>query len=94
MHHEEYGNFQLSDTVVRSPGGYHRLAGFRITGAHSGISGTTVPPTVGQPCPEEGRGATIERATLVSSTSGWDLAASSGGVSHQLLTGQSVGARA
>jgi hypothetical protein len=94
VHHADYGNFQLTDTVVRSPSGYHRkLAGFRITGAHSGISGTTVPPMVGQPCPA-GPGSTIEQARLVSSASGWDLTVSFGAVSRQLLSGQSVGARA
>jgi hypothetical protein len=93
VHHEEYGNFQLTDTVVRSPAGYHRVTGFRITGAHSGISGTTVPPTVGQPCPEP-QGSTIEQATLVSTISGWDLTAGSGAVSRQLLSSQSVGAKA
>jgi hypothetical protein len=90
VHHRDYGRFELTDAVVR-PGsrqaaaGYAgRPLGFRISGAHSGISGTSVPPMAGQPCPEH-PGLVIDRAALVSTTTGWALTAASGSVSHRLL---------
>ncbi|MET0426201.1 MAG: hypothetical protein ABW046_20200 [Actinoplanes sp.] len=93
-HHRAFGHYGLTDELARDPRrgaatGYQgRPAGFRITGAHYGISGTTVPPMVGQPCPEEqGRppGTTIDRVRLVSSASGWALTVTSGDVRRELL---------
>lgn len=94
-HQRDFGRFELTDVVVReprrgAPAGYFarpRLVGFRITGPHAGISGTTVPPTVGQPCPEP-RGPRITRADLVSTTTGWSLSVSSGGAGKILRSGR------
>jgi hypothetical protein len=99
VHHREYGRFDLTDVVVRATErgaatGYHGPpAGFRLTGAHSGISGTSVGPAVGQPCPaDQGQapGSTIDRVRLVSSTTGWALTATSQNVSHRLRTSETV----
>ena len=112
VHHKEYGHYELTGTVVRGSGsrsasGYgDGITGFRLTGASSGISGTSVAPAVGQPCPagedpgrgrgqgpghgagqSRGKGATIDELRLVSSATGWALAARSGEVSHRILTG-------
>jgi hypothetical protein len=89
VHHREFGRFELIDTVVRRGG--HRtatgyagtLTGFRITGARSGISGTSVAPAIGQPCPQAGPPITAVR--LVSTTVGWGLTVRSGRRSHELL---------
>ncbi len=90
-HQREFGRFELNGRVVREArrgarrgastgyGDGTRLTGFRITGPYAGISGTSVPPAVGQPCPES-RGARITRADRVSTTTGWSLTISSGGV--------------
>jgi hypothetical protein len=95
VHHRDYGRFELAGTVVHdarrdAAGGYGgKLLGFRLAGARFGISGTSVPPTAGQPCPEdEGQapGSTIDRVRLVSSSSGWTLTVSSGSVQRELLT--------
>jgi hypothetical protein len=92
VHHREYGNFELTDTL--SPAGYGgEPAGFRLTGAHSGISGTSVPPMVGQPCPAADQGATVDQARLVSSTTGWALTVSSLGVRRDLLVNGVAGQR-
>ena len=65
--------------------GYHGpVLGFRLSGARSGISGTTVPPAVGQPCPEN-RGTTIDTVRRVSSATGWALTASYGATRRELL---------
>ena len=95
VHHRDFGRFGLTDTVTRdgrrgSPTGYGyrgRLVGFRITGASYGISGTSVPPMIGQPCPEEkgqAPGSTIDKVGLVSSSTGWALTVSSGEASRKL----------
>ncbi|MFI5496746.1 hypothetical protein [Actinoplanes sp. NPDC051859] len=94
-HQPEFGNFALTDRVVRAPrrgssagyGQHTRLVGFRITGPYAGISGTSVPPAVGQPCPEP-RGSKITRADRVSTTSSWSLTVSSGPVQKTLRTGR------
>jgi len=62
------------------------VTGFRITGPTAGISGTSVAPAVGQPCPEP-RGPKITRADLVSTTMCWSLVVSSGDVSRTVRTG-------
>ena len=94
-HQRDFGRFELTDVVVREPrrgtptryGERPRLVGFRITGPYAGISGTSVAPAVGQPCPEP-RGPRITRADLVSTTTGWSLTVSSGEVSRTLRTGR------
>lgn len=92
VHHREYGSFELTDTLA--PAGYHgKPAGFRLTGAHSGISGTSVPPAAGQPCPAANQGPTITRARRVSSATGWALTVSSLGVRRDLLVGGAPGQR-
>jgi len=66
-----------------------RLIGFRLTGARFGISGTSVAPAPGQPCPDDkGQtpGAKVTKAVRTSSTTGWALSARSGDVSRRLLT--------
>jgi hypothetical protein len=100
VHHKEFGHYELTDAVVRGPvsrpaGGYRGgITGFRLAGAMAGISGTSVAPAVGQPCPAgqspgrgRGRGATIDEVRLVSSATGWSLTVRSGEVSHRILTG-------
>ncbi|MEV6633777.1 hypothetical protein AB0M54_23795 [Actinoplanes sp. NPDC051470] len=94
-HQREFGRFDLTDVVVRAgrpggPTGYDRQpvpTGFRITGPYAGISGTSVAPAVGQPCPQP-RGPKITRADLVATTTGWSLTVSSGAVSKILRTGK------
>ena len=95
VHHKDFGRFELTDTVVdRAERGaasdYGRKpAGFRITGAHAGISGTSVAPAVGQPCPvppETGdKQPVIDRVHLENSTTGWALTISSDQLSHRIL---------
>ena len=92
VHHREFGRFELADTVIRgarrgTATGYHSqpsVTGFRITGPRAGISGTSVPPAVGGPCPRPAA-AKITKATLESTTTGWSLSVSSGAVSRRLL---------
>jgi hypothetical protein len=86
VHHRDYGRYELTDTVVYatrgdSTVGYHgRLLGFRLDGPHAGISGTSVPPAPGQPCPQDqAPGLTIGTARLVATRTGWSLTARSGG---------------
>jgi hypothetical protein len=96
VHHREFGRYELTDAVVRSGGhrattgyGGKTITGFRLDGASFGISGTSVAPAVGRPCPAgQGRakGTTIEALRLVSSATGWALAARSGDVRRRLLT--------
>ena len=87
VHHLDFGRFTLVYKV--GSGGRaaglraYRSKGFEITGATSGISGTSVAPGTGQPCPE-GAGS-IVRVRKVSSSVGWALTVSSGGVSRELL---------
>jgi hypothetical protein len=93
VHHREFGRYELTDAVVRSGGsraaaqyGTRSISGFRLAGASFGISGTSVAPAVGQPCPSRVKGSTINALRLVSSATGWSLAARSGDVRRQLLT--------
>ena len=92
VHHREFGRYELTDTVVRrgqprtSTGYGDAVTGFRLTGASSGISGTSVPPAAGQPCP--GRpGVTIAGVKLARTATGWALAARSGETRRELLSG-------
>ena len=95
VHHREFGRYELTDAVVRSSGSRaattdyagRSITGFRLAGASFGISGTSVAPAVGQPCPSRVKGAKIDALRLVSSATGWSLAARSGDVRRQLLTG-------
>jgi hypothetical protein len=82
VHHRDFGRFGLIDKHER---GYGKLTGFRITGASWGISGTSVPPAAGQPCPVGGRGSTIEKSRLASSKTGCTLTATSGDVRRDLF---------
>jgi hypothetical protein len=75
VHHRDFGHFELIDTVT--------YEGFRISGPRLGISGTSVPPAAGQPCPDN-RSETIGKVRLVSSTTGWKLTVSSDGQSRTL----------
>jgi hypothetical protein len=93
VHHRVFGRYELTDKVVRGAGrghaGYHGgPVGFRLTGAYLGISGTSVPPMVGQPCPAgpgAAEGPLVDRVQLTSSTTGWALTVGSGDVRHRLL---------
>jgi hypothetical protein len=85
VHHRLYGRFELIDAVVRrdrpGPSTGYRITGFRLTGARSGISGTSLPPALGRPCPAGPGGvpgSTIDKIHLVSSATGWSLAVRSG----------------
>jgi hypothetical protein len=82
VHHRVYGRFELIDAVVRRDGprsstGYgDGITGFRLTGASSGISGTSVPPALGRPCPAgpgSAPGSKIDELHLVFSVTGWSL---------------------
>jgi hypothetical protein len=94
-HEREFGRFELTDVVVHEsrrgvPAGYGRrpeLAGFKIIGPYAGISGTSVAPAAGQPCPAD-RGPRVTRAELISTTTGWTLSVSSGGGHRVLRTGR------
>ncbi|WP_306214078.1 hypothetical protein [Actinoplanes sp. RD1] len=85
VHHREFGRYQLGDTVTHDDGGYGRnVTGFRLTGPIAGISGTSVAPAAGQPCP--GRpGARIVAARPAATSTGWSLSVSSGAESRELL---------
>jgi hypothetical protein len=85
--HHDYGYLALTRTIARETSGYHpKLLGFRITGANAGVSGTTVPPLAGEPCPEKGRGGEkITRSHLDKSVETWALTASSGTASRRLM---------
>ncbi|MGK5685221.1 hypothetical protein [Actinoplanes sp. URMC 104] len=90
LHHREFGRFELFDAAVTDKGrgsaaGYAgKLTGFWITGPRFGISGTSVAPAKGQPCPR-GEG-TITTSRLVSTSTGWALAVTSGTDYRRLIT--------
>ncbi|WP_250030286.1 hypothetical protein [Paractinoplanes maris] len=93
VHYREFGRYELRDATVqnnaRGAAGYAgKVAGFWLTGPRFGISGTTVPPAAGQPCPSTTQGTTITSAKLVSSVKGWALAITSGDDNRRLLTKQ------
>lgn len=76
VHQHDYGHYELNVTVARATTGYRDVTGFRIDGAHAGISGTTPPPSPGDPCPQEhAGGAKVTRSARVSSVSTWSLTA-------------------
>jgi hypothetical protein len=83
VHHRDFGRFELADAVTYDVGYSGKLIGFRLTGARFGISGTSVPPAAGQPCPQ-GQRSTIDKVRLVSSTTGWTLTVRSGDQSRTL----------
>ncbi|GAA2659759.1 hypothetical protein [Paractinoplanes durhamensis] len=92
VHHREFGRFGLLDTVARTRSGYRsRVIGFKLLGAHFGISGTSVAPGPGQPCPADAQGTTIKRAKLVSTATGWSLSATSGDKTEVLIPGRGRG---
>jgi hypothetical protein len=85
VHHRVFGRYELTDAVTHD--GYGDLVlGFRISGARFGISGTSVAPAAGQPCPEDqAPGTTMDAVTLVSSATGWALTVTSDSVRRELL---------
>ncbi|MCO8269792.1 hypothetical protein M1L60_04195 [Actinoplanes sp. TRM 88003] len=91
-HYREFGRYELRNAAVLDKGrgtvkGYSgKLVGFWITGASFGISGTSVPPTAGQPCPDATKGKTITASRRASSVSGWALSVSSGEENRRLVT--------
>ncbi len=89
VHRRQFGSLTLADAIAHgergaSVGYRGKVTGFRLTGARFGISGTSLPPVVGQPCPQA-RGESIDQVRLVSSTTGWALAARFGDVRGELL---------
>lgn len=84
VHHREFGRYELSGGVT---GKGYGSPDFRITGAYAGISGTSVAPRTGQPCPAR-PGTTISRLRLTATATGWSLSATSGDVSRRLLAGR------
>ncbi|GIM90988.1 hypothetical protein [Paractinoplanes toevensis] len=81
-HHRDFGRYWLT---VKATGGYGTVTGWRITGASSGISGTSVAPAAGQPCPLPGRGTTIVRAVKTGTKAGCELTVTSEDVRRDLL---------
>jgi len=95
VHHRAFGRYELTEAVVRrdrprSSTGYGTgITGFRLAGADFGISGTSVAPAVGQPCPaDQAPGTTIGALRLVSTVTGWSLGVSAGAVHRELLAGR------
>jgi hypothetical protein len=82
VHHRDFGRYWLT---ARATGGYGTVTGWRITGAGSGISGTSVAPDAGQPCPSPGRGPVIVRAVRTGTTTGCELTVTSADVRRRLL---------
>ncbi|GGN75542.1 hypothetical protein GCM10010112_46900 [Actinoplanes lobatus] len=67
----------LTVKVARKPG-TRDVTGFRIVKAYAGISGTTVPPAPGTPCPEPKPDEKVRTSRLVSTTVTTTLVAKSG----------------
>ena len=89
VHHREFGRYELFDAAFTggrgSAKGYGgKLAGFWLTGPRFGISGTSVAPEPGQPCPN-GEG-TISTSKLTATSTGWALAVTSGSDYRRLIT--------
>lgn len=83
VHAREFGTMFLTKTVDRAAGGAVR--GLRITGSDTGISGTTVPPARGLPCPGgDPEAGTVRAAAVVSTTKTLALNAESGSATRQL----------
>jgi hypothetical protein len=90
VHARQFAKEFLTMSVDRDKAG--EVRGFRITGAEAGISGTTVPPTPGLPCPAPGTGS-VTSAVVVSTTTTLTLLATSGDTTHdlaQLRTGPAI----
>jgi hypothetical protein len=86
VHHREFGRYEIADKPSYQRVGYGRkLLGFRLTGPVAGISGTSVRPGRGQPCPAEGAGTTITSTRLVSTAKGCALSVTSRDVRRELL---------
>jgi hypothetical protein len=90
VHHRDFGRFELSGTFTGAAPGYG--GGFRLTGPHLGISGTSVPPMPGQPCPDR-PGAEIDRVHLSGTTVGWALTVRYRQARHRLLVHETGDAR-
>ncbi|MCY1141107.1 hypothetical protein OWR29_24175 [Actinoplanes sp. Pm04-4] len=92
VHYREFGRYELRNAAVLDKGrgtaqGYSgKLVGFWITGASFGISGTSVPPDKGQPCPDATKGKTVTASKRVKSVKGWALSVSSGEDNRRLVT--------
>jgi hypothetical protein len=90
VHQHDYGHYELNVTPTRANSGYRDVTGFRIDGAYAGISGTTPPPSPGDPCPQEQAGGLkITKSVLVTSVSTWSLTAVWKDLSRQLLVHKS-----
>jgi hypothetical protein len=79
-------DYDASTATAANPKG--RVVGFKLTGAVSGVSGTSVGPTVGMPCPDGrsyGGAKTIDKVRLKSSAIVSALTASYRNRSHDLL---------
>ncbi|GIF21726.1 hypothetical protein BJ973_004829 [Actinoplanes tereljensis] len=81
-HHRDFGRYWLT---VKAVSGYGKVTGWRITGANAGISGTSVAPAAGQPCPSPGRGKTVVRAAKTGTRTGCELTVTSQDVRRRLL---------
>ncbi|MBL7262214.1 hypothetical protein [Paractinoplanes lichenicola] len=92
VHHREFGRYELFDAAVtgkkaRDAQGYAaKVTGFWVTGPRFGISGTTVGPAPGQPCPDDAK-SKVTKAKLTATSKGWALQVSSGELSRQLRSG-------
>ncbi|MFI5893912.1 hypothetical protein ACIA5D_27815 [Actinoplanes sp. NPDC051513] len=90
VHQHDYGHYELRVAVTRASSGYHDVTGFRIDGADAGISGTTPPPSPGDPCPQEhAGGAKVTRSDRISSVSTWTLTVIWKNAHRQLLVRKS-----
>lgn len=87
VHDRVFARDSLNAVVAHDATGFP--SGFRITGAGSGISGTSIGPTAGLPCPQAGEGRTVRSARVVSTTVTATLIATFGGVSKDLLVTRS-----
>ncbi|GIE94490.1 hypothetical protein [Paractinoplanes rishiriensis] len=63
-HYRQTMRMDLATTIMRKSS---QVTGFRLAGAISGISGTSVAPAVGAPCPNP-KGKTIDAVRLTSTT--------------------------
>jgi len=85
VHHRVFGRYELTDATTHDGYG-DAVIGFRLSGARFGISGTSVAPAAGQPCPaDEAPGTTIDGVKLVSSATGWALTVTSDSVRRELV---------
>jgi hypothetical protein len=100
VHYREFGRYELRNAAVLDKGrgttkGYSgRLVGFWITGPSFGISGTSVPPTVGQPCPDPTKGPKVTSSRRTATVTGWALSVSAGEDNRRLVTKETPAAGA